>query len=395
MHGRAHTADVVVIGAGLHGCATALHVTRAGLDAMVVEKDYVGRHASSANAGGVRRLGRAFAEIPLADAALEVWHHIRDLVDDDCGFASSCQVKVAESESELQALRERRAAVRELGFDHEEIIDDVELRALLPSLARHCVGGMVVHGDGHANPFLTVRAFHRKAAALGVRFFEHSPVESVERVGDSWRVRSSGNSFEAPVLVNCAGAWGGHIAAMLGEPVPIVAQALMLMITARVKPFVAPVVGAQGRKLSFKQFENGTVLIGGGHEGRADPQRNQTHLDFRELAESASTVASLFPNLRGVPVVRCWAGIEGEMPDRIPVIGASAAEDAYHAFGFCGHGFALSPIVGRLIADLVVSGETDLPIDAFEIGRFSNPAATGPQSAASLSLTLPSTPKSA
>ena len=68
MHGRAHTADAVVIGAGLHGCATALHLTRAGLEAMVIEKDYVGRHASSVNAGGVRRLGRAFPEIPLADA---------------------------------------------------------------------------------------------------------------------------------------------------------------------------------------------------------------------------------------------------------------------------------------------------------------------------------------
>ena len=205
MHGRVHTADAVVIGAGLHGCATALHLTRAGLDAMVIEKDYVGRHASSTNAGGVRRLGRAFPEIPLADAALEVWHHIRDLVDDDCGFARSCQVKVAESESELQALRERRAAVLELGFDHEEIIDHAELRALLPSLAPHCVGGMVVHGDGHANPFLTVRAFHRKAAALGVRFFEHTPVESLERVADTWRLRSSGSRFEAPILVNCAG----------------------------------------------------------------------------------------------------------------------------------------------------------------------------------------------
>jgi sarcosine oxidase subunit beta len=81
---------------------------------------------------------------------------------------------------------------------------------------------------------------------------------------------------------------------------------------------------------------------------------------------------ALFPALRGVQIVRCWAGIEGEMPDGIPVIGASAAEGAYHAFGFSGHGFALGPIVGRLIADLVVTGDTDLPIDAFDIGRFSS-----------------------
>jgi sarcosine oxidase subunit beta len=371
MAGGDHTADAIVIGGGLHGCATALHLARAGLAAIVVEKDTIGRHASSANAGGVRRLGRALPEIPLAVAALASWHQIRDLVDDDCGFASSCQVKVAETESELQALGQRRDTVLGLGFKHEEIIDQMQLRELVPAIAPHCVGGMAVYGDGHANPFLTVQAFKRKALALGVRFLEGVRVEALQKPGETWQVRSARGDLEAPILVNCSGAWGGHIAAMLGEHAPVEAQALMLMITARVKPFVKPVVGAQGRMLSFKQFGNGTILIGGGHQGRAEPEFNRTHLNFRELAASATTAAALFPSLRGVQIVRCWAGIEGQMPDGIPVIGASAAKGAYHAFGFSGHGFALGPIVGRIIADLVVKGDTDLPIEAFDISRFS------------------------
>jgi sarcosine oxidase subunit beta len=371
---RAHhsNADVIVIGGGLHGCATALHLARSGLTVIVVEKDYVGRHASTANAGGVRRLGRALAEIPLAVAALAAWHRIRDLVDDDCGFTSSCQVKVAETDAELRALRERREVVSGLGFEHEEIIDQVQLRELLPAIAPHCIGAMVVHGDGHANPFLTVKAFARKALALGVRFIEGAAVESLQKHGEIWQIGSAQGRLEAPILINCAGAWGGRIAAMLGEHAPVRAEALMLMITARVKPFVTPVVGAQGRKLSFKQFANGTVLIGGGHHGRAEPDSNRTHLNIKGLAASASTAATLFPRLRGVQVVRCWAGIEGQMPDSIPVIGASAENGAYHAFGFSGHGFALGPIVGRIIADLVVTATTDLPIEAFGIGRFSD-----------------------
>jgi sarcosine oxidase subunit beta len=321
----------------------------------------------------VRRLGRALPEIPLAVAALACWHRIRDLVDDDCGFASSCQVKVAETESELHALRQRRETVLGLGFEHEEIIDRAQLRELVPAIAAHCVGGMVVHGDGHANPFLTVQAFKRKALALGVRFLEGTPVEALRKSGGTWQVRAARADLEAPILVNCAGAWGGRIAALLGEHAPVQAQALMLMITARMKPFVRPVVGAQGRKLSFKQFDNGTVLIGGGHRGRAEPECNRTHLNFSGLAASAATAMALFPALRSAQIVRCWAAIEGETPDGIPIIGASAAEGAYHAFGFSGHGFALGPVVGRLIADLVVTGGTDLPIDAFDIGRFSNP----------------------
>ena len=314
-------------------------------------------------------------KFPLAVAALASWHRIGELVDDDCGFAVSCQVKVAETESELEALRARRETLLGLGFEHEEIIDQEQLRDLIPAIAPHCVGAMVVHGDGHANPFLTVQAFKRKALALGVRILESAPVESVHKQGDIWQVRSAQGHLQAPILVNCAGAWGGRIAAMLGEHAPVEAEALMLMITERLKPFVTPVVGAQGRMLSFKQFDNGTVLIGGGHQGRAEPHSNRTHLDFRELAASATTAAILFPRLRGVRLVRCWAGIEGTLPDGIPVIGASAAEGAYHAFGFCGHGFALGPIVGRIIADLIVAGESELPIGAFDIGRFSSPSA--------------------
>lgn len=376
MSARNRHADVIVIGGGLHGCATALHLARSGLSVLVVEKDYVGRHASSANAGGVRRLGRALPEIALAVAALASWHRIHDLVDDDCGFTSSCQVKVAETEAELQALCERRETLVALGFEHEEIIDQVQLRELLPAIAPHCIGAMVVHGDGHANPFLTIQAFKRKAIALGVRIYEDTSVESLQRQGEIWRAGSPGGQFEAPILVNCAGAWGGHIAAMLDERAPTTPVALMLMITGRLQPFVTPIVGAQGRMLSFKQFANGTVLIGGGHEGRAVPENNQTHLNFEGLAASANTAAALFPCMDGAQIVRCWAGIEGIMPDGIPVIGASAAKDAYHAFGFSGHGFALGPIAGRLIADLVVTGNTDLPIEAFGINRFRNSTVT-------------------
>lgn len=204
------TADVIVIGGGLHGCSTALHLALLGIKTIIIEKDHVGRHASGVNAGGVRRLGRALPEIPLAEAALTGWQNINDLVDDDCGFVSPGQIKVAETEAELEALTARRETLLGLGFAHEEIIDRNQLRHLLPAIADHCIGGMVVRGDGHANPFRTVQAFKRKAVALGVRIFETTPVGGIQRRGSTWRV----GAFEAPVIVNCTGAWGGQVAAM-------------------------------------------------------------------------------------------------------------------------------------------------------------------------------------
>ena len=367
-----YNADVIIIGGGIHGCSTALYLAKRGLKPILLEKDYVGRHASGVNAGGVRRLGRALPEIPLAEAALKCWQHITDLVGEDCGFESLGQIKVAETDAELDALKARRKLVQTIGFEHETIINQKQLRELIPAIAPHCIGGMFVDGDGHANPYQTVIAFKRKALSYGVQIIENLPVHSAEKHTSSWHVKTSAGEFEAPVLVNAAGAWGGAIAKLLGDHAPLEAQALMLMITSRMPQFVKPVVGSQGRALSFKQFQNGTVLIGGAYQGRAEPDKNKTHLNFRGLSSNAQAAATLLPIMQHAQIVRCWAGIEGVMPDAIPVIGQGTEEGIFHAFGFSAHGFALAPIVGRIITDLIIDGATKLPIDPFNIQRFRN-----------------------
>lgn len=367
------TAEVIVIGGGLHGCSAALHCALKGLSAIVVEKDTVARHASGVNAGGVRRLGRHFAEVPISVASMELWHNIAALVDDDCGFQPAPQIKVAETEAELQSLAARAAELRAAGYDHEELLDRDRLLALLPAVAPHCVGGLASLGDGFAEPYRTTFAFMRKAQGLGVTFLEETTVEDVERRGGVWRVATSRGTLEAPRLVNCAGAWAGRFAARLGEPVPLEPMAPMMIVTSRLPPFCDAVVGATGRPLSFKQMPNGTVVIGGGRLGVPDLVSGRSEIDFGELAKTARTAREIFPITAGARIVRCWAGIEGRMPDDIPVIGpSSTADGVVHAFGFCGHGFQLGPAVGGIVAELVANGRTNMPIAPFSIARFTN-----------------------
>jgi len=365
------TYDVIVIGAGLHGCSSALHLALRGRRVLVIEKNEAGRHASGVNAGGVRRLGRHPAEIPLSVASLEIWHDIKNFTGSDCGFEASGQVKMAENETEMRELEYRAAMVRSLGFDHEEPIDRAELRRLCPAAADHCVGGLVSRRDGFANPYRTTWAFREKARSFGVTFREGVRVTGLDRTGDLWEVGTDTGRFRAEALVNCAGAWSDQVAAMLGDSAPLTPVALMMMVTAPVAPFLDPVVGLQGRPLSFKQGTNGTVVIGGGYRGTPDRDTETTTLDFAGLKTSAQTVVEVFPLMRDVPVMRCWAGIEGFMPDEIPVIGPSPnAPAAVHAFGFCGHGFQLGPIGGRIVSELVVDGKSSLPLDPFRIDRF-------------------------
>ena len=132
-------------------------------------------------------------------------------------------------------------------------------------------------------------------------------------------------------------------------------------------------IGATHRPLSFKQFDNGSVLIGGGHRGQADLTRQSTLLERRGLATNAGTARDLFPHLHNARVMRCWAGIEAVMPDEIPVISPSAHHaNAYHVFGFSAHGFQLGPISGQIVRDLVMHGSSGLPIESFSIKRFLN-----------------------
>ena len=194
------TADVVVIGGGIHGCSTALHLALRGLKPILVEKDYAGRHASGVNAGGVRQLARDHAEIPLSISSMELWERIEDLVGDDCGFESHGTVLVAENEAELAGFRARVDDLRLKGFTHEELIDQAELRRLVPAVSEHCPGGVVSRREttppGHSSETAGTR---RRSSA---RSISSSCVKPFSR-RSSTRARklSSSASFSATSTV--------------------------------------------------------------------------------------------------------------------------------------------------------------------------------------------------
>lgn len=364
-------ADVVILGGGLHGCSAALHLALDGRRVIVIERRSVGRHASGINAGGVRTLGRDPAEIALSVAGMQYWRRIRDWVDDDCGFVACGQVKVAESAEELAALGSRSAMVRGLGFDHEEMVDAAELRRLVPAIAPHCIGALVVRDDGAADPYRTTFAFAAKARERGAQIVEGEEVMALERQASAWLVVGRQARYRAPLVVNAAGAWAARVAKMAGDVIPLKTRASMMMVTERMPFFVKPVISAAKRKLSFKQTPSGTVLIGGGQQGKADLDLEEGWVDVRNLARSAEAAAALFPRMQAVRIVRSWCGIEAETPDGIPIIGFSnAVPGLVHVSGFSGHGFQLGPICGRAIADLVANGSTELPIGAFSVNRF-------------------------
>ncbi|SFI07822.1 sarcosine oxidase subunit beta [Bosea sp. OK403] len=358
--------DVAVVGGGLHGLSAALHLARAGRRVAVIERRWTGRHASGATAAGVRTLGRDIAEIPISLEAMAMWHKIADIVGDPCGFHAHGQLRVAETAEHMPALLQREAKIRALGCTHEEIIDAAELRRLVPALSPHCVGALVARRDGAADPHRTILAFRRACEAENVAIVEDCGVEAVDRQGNDWLLVCGQRRFRAPVVVNAAGAWAARLAALFGDEITLGVRASMMIVTERLAPLLAPVVSVVGRALSFKQSDQGTLVIGGGLQGAADLDRERSSVNFSELAKGARAASDLFPAVRGVRIARCWTGIEAQTRDHLPVIGASPnAPGLFHAFGFSGHGFQLVPVVGAILTDLVVEGTTRREIAAF------------------------------
>jgi len=363
-------AAAAIIGGGLHGLACALALAARGLEVVVLERSWIGRRASSATAAGVRTLWRAPAEIDLALVALERWHKIESLVGDDCGFRAGGQIRVAETQHELDQLASRAHAMQERGYHHEELIDRDELRDLVPLLSQHCVGGLVARRDGAADPHRTIAAFQRAAERAGVTICEQTFVRKLEHEATGWRVTTDVGTWKVDTIVNAAGAWGGRVCQMVGENIDFGYKASMVFVTERLAATFQPVVSAARGGLSFKQSAQGTLVVGGGLQGVADLESGVTDVNFRELAKGAQSAAALFPAIETVQIVRAWTGLEGKTPDLLPVIGPSAcAPGLYHMFGFSGHGFELVPVVGEIIADYITQGRSEHDIGPFNVAR--------------------------
>jgi sarcosine oxidase subunit beta len=362
--------DIAVIGGGLHGLSAALHLARQRQRVVLLERDWCGRHASGASAAGVRTLGRDLAELPLSLKAMEMWHDIAGLVGDDCGFHADGQIQAAASTEDLAAITTRVSALHARGYHNERMINQDELRDLVPGISPHLVGAAYAPSDGAADPHRTVAAFRRAALAAGVDIREHCAVTSMNRLGHDWEIETTSGKVSVGGIVNAAGAWAANIAAMTGQHIPLAAKAPMMMITEPIAPLTRRVLGIRGRNLSFKQTDQGGLLIGGGLRGSFDLRTGRTTVDFRTLSQGAKAARELFPMIGELRVLRCWNGIESMTADLLPVIGPSAsAPNFWHVFGFSGHGFQLVPAVGAEVADMVTSGQTSSIIAAFDADR--------------------------
>ena len=380
---REDETDVLIVGAGLIGCATAYYLGREGVECLVVDRGEVNREGSGANAGSlhiqIRRPERAYSDetlrqfIPMKVAAGRLWAQIEQELGCSVGLKVRGGLLVAETDEELAVIREKVAYERELGLE-TEALSASEMRAIAPNLSEHLVGGSFDPAEGLANPLLVTPAYVRLATAHGARFRIHTAVSATEALrGGGFLVTTSTGMIRAKRILNAAGPWAGTLAAMAGAPLPVEGRVIQASVTERREPILDQLIQHVRPALSLKQTTYGTFMIGGGWPATTDPQTGRPDIDPACVAGNLGVALRVLPMLRDVQVVRTWLGVIAHSLDRdgqrLQIFGEIPSVPGYFVVAG-GTLFTMGPLFSRLAAELMTTGRTSYPVDIFHPERF-------------------------
>ena len=341
------------------GLSAAFHLRRADPASVVtvLERARTGSAASGASAAGVRAMGRDPAERRLALESLRRWPELHRELEAETGYRRGGGLRIALDDKAWEAAPGWAAEQCRDGVPLE-IVDAESARRLAPDVAPACLGGVYSPIDGQADAMATVEAFATAARRLGARIEEGVGVKAP--LAEGRRVvgveRSDGTRQSCDVLIVTAGAWTAPLLGHLGVTLPLDTRPLQMLLTQPAPGALAPVLGCFDRKISFKQLTDGAYLIGGGWPGQVvDHEANRWAVLDESVRSSLEVAREVYPPVADCPLARSWIGLEAFTPDDLPVIGAIPGIDGLLvATGFSGHGFALSPLVGDVLARLAL-----------------------------------------
>lgn len=363
--------DVVVIGGGVVGSSIAYHLAKRGTWTTLLEQWEIAAAASGASAGGVRQQHRDLREMPLAIAAIARWKNLEAELEADVHYYRNGNVKLVGDEADLPMVARLVAEQQAAGLGITLVAGD-DLRELVPGLGPTMIAGTYTDNDGHANPGLTTKAFAAAAARHGADVRTGTRVTGFETAGGRISgVETNQGNFAADWVVFATGAWSNGLAHTLGIELPTRPVGLQMILTTPRPSLLKQVLGTVKRPLSLKQLRAGNYLIGGGLPGDIDLGKPRGTIRPESIEKSRSVSAEVFPALRETEIEDRWVGIEAFAPDDVPILGpVPDYENLTLALGFSGHGFALSPMTGQVISELILDRQPSIPIDAFAYSRF-------------------------
>ena len=370
---RLAPADVVVIGGGVIGLASAYYLARAGRGVTLVERRGLGQEASGANVGLVTLFsGHSFDEpdpgpvYELTRASIDAYASLGEELDVDVEYERSGGVVYAETDDRLAVIRRAYEGYRAHGVP-VEWLDARGIRECEPAFfSERVLGGVFCPLNGQINPLMLCRAFARGARRLGARIMLGATVQDVFHGNGRVRaVRTSEGDIPCEFAVNAAGAWAAEIGEMVGQRLPVKPARGQIVLTEALPRFIRRVIS--GAEPSARQTRRGNVILGSTVEDVGFDKR----VVAATIDEFARGVVAHYPELAGLSVIRAWAGLRPATPDHRPII--ELCEEPARlclAVGHSRRGICYAAGTGRLVAELITGERPFLDLGAFSSSRF-------------------------
>ena len=381
--------DVVIIGAGVHGLATAYYLAaNHGIsNVAILDKGYLGGGGSGRNTAIVRSNYLTPEGVRFYDRSVKLYERLAAELNFNVMFSQRGHLTLAHNDGSLRTMR-WRAEVNKLEGVDSQVIGPAEIAELVPFMdvspdTRYPILGALYHPPGGTIRHDAVNwGYARAVDALGGEIHQNTEVVGIDV--DDGRVRgvqTTRGHVSTPLVVNCTAGWSSLVSALAGVRLPLSTHPLQAAVTEPVKVFLKTVVVSGTLHVYVSQTDRGELVFG----ASTDPYPSYSmrgSLEFTE--ELAGHVLELMPSIAKLRLLRQWAGLCDMTPDFSPIMGVTPVEGFLVDVGWGTYGFKAGPVAGEAMAELVATGQTPEIIAAFDLARFAEGRLVGEKGAAAV-----------
>jgi glycine/D-amino acid oxidase-like deaminating enzyme len=373
----ATTAEAVIIGGGVMGCSILYNLAARGLtDTLLLERDLLGSGSTGRSSSAITTHYSTDVHARMARQSLEIFRHFRQRVGGDCGYVQTGYLVFA-GDPEEQAFRANVAMQQRAGIQ-TGIISRQEARALAPNFyLEDCAAIAYEPLSGHADASATAYAYATRARQMGAKVLLKSPATRIEVAsGRVVAVHTATARIETSRAVVATGPWSGDFLRQHGIDLPLEAtrhEVVHLKRPLELLPY-HPGGSDIANQVYFRPEGSDLTLVGNGNIGEVvqDPEIFAQRASQGFIREVWGRLARRIPVMAQAHFGAGYAGLYTSTPDSHPIMDqVEGIEGLYVCTGFSGHGFKLSPMVGELMAELILDGEaTSIDISSLRMSRF-------------------------
>jgi sarcosine oxidase, subunit beta len=366
--------DVVIVGGGAHGLATAYYLGQLGVgNVAVLEQSYIGSGAAGRNTTILRSNYKTPEGARFYDASVKMYERLSDELDFNMLFSQCGHLTLAHSDRAMFVMANRAEVNRQYGID-SQLVDADEVKRLCPELnvsddVTYPIMGALYHPPGGIiRHDAVVWGYARGADRAGIEIHPYTEVTGFDRVnGRIEAVRTNRGTIKAGQVISATAGWSTLVCQLANVELPITTHILQACVTEPVKPLLDVVIVSSQMHVYISQSDRGEFVMGSEIEPWTT-YRMQGTLNF--LQDLTRHTLELFPQLEYARLLRSWAGLCDLSPDYSPILGKTEVENFHVSAGWGTYGFKAAPIVGKTLADLVHQGRTPELIEPFALERF-------------------------